>query len=76
VAEINLNDINYFKGQTMTTLNTGNKTSFHEAVVENVDSVIYLVENEGVNLQKDTTFDKPSHIRLLKINEYQNMRNF
>jgi hypothetical protein len=51
MAELNPNDINYFKGQTITDPNTGNKTSLH-------DGVIYLVENEGVNLQEDTTFNK------------------
>jgi hypothetical protein len=76
VTELNPNDINYFKGQTMTNPNTGNKTSLHDAVVENVDGLIYSIEKEGMNLQKDTTFDKTSHIRLLKINEYQNMRIF
>jgi hypothetical protein len=57
-AEHNPNDINYFKGQTITDLNTGNKTSLHDAVVDNVDGVIYLVEKERVNLQADTYFQQ------------------
>jgi hypothetical protein len=58
MAEYNPNDINYFKGQTITDPNTGNKTSLYDAVVENVDCVIYLVERERVNLQEDSTFNK------------------
>jgi hypothetical protein len=58
MAELNPNDINYFKGQTITDLNTGNKISLHDAVVDNVDGVIYLVEKEGVNIQEYTTFNK------------------
>jgi hypothetical protein len=58
MAELNPNDINYFKGQTITDPNTKNKTNPHDAVVENVDGVIYVVEKEGVNLQEDTNFDK------------------
>jgi hypothetical protein len=57
MGEHNLNDINYFKDQTITDFNSGNKTGLHDAVVENVDGVIYLVEKEGVNLQEDTTFN-------------------
>jgi hypothetical protein len=49
MAELNPNDINYFKGQTITDPNSGNKTTLHYAIVENV---------EGVNLQEDTTFNK------------------
>jgi hypothetical protein len=30
MAELNLNDINYFKGQAITNPNAGNKTSLHE----------------------------------------------
>jgi hypothetical protein len=58
MAELNPNDINYFKVQTTTNPNTGNKTSLHDAVVENVDGVIYLVKKERVNLQEVTTFNK------------------
>jgi hypothetical protein len=58
MVELSPNDIKYFKGQSITDPNTGNKTSLHDAVVDNVDSVIYLVEKEGVNLQEDTTFNK------------------
>jgi hypothetical protein len=72
MAEINLNDINTFKSQTITVPNTGNKTSLHDAVVENVDGVIYLIEREGVNVEEDTTFDENFgylDIWLLKIKE-------
>jgi hypothetical protein len=31
------------KGQTITNPKTGNKTNFHDGVVENVDCVIYLI---------------------------------
>jgi hypothetical protein len=58
MAELNPNDINYIKAQSITDPNTGNKTSLHDAVVENVEGVVYLVEKEGVNLQEDTTFNK------------------
>jgi hypothetical protein len=58
MAELNPNDINYFKGQTVTNPNTGNRTRLHDTVVDNVDGVIYLIEKEGVNLQEDTTFEK------------------
>jgi hypothetical protein len=55
MPELNPNDINYFKGQTITDPNTGNKSSLHDVSVDNVNSFIYLVEKEGVNLQEDTT---------------------
>jgi hypothetical protein len=58
MAEVNTNDINYFKCQTVTNPNTGNKTSLHDIVVENVDGAIYLIEKEGLNVEEDTTFDK------------------
>jgi hypothetical protein len=58
MAKINPNDINYFKGQTITDPNTGNKISLHDVVVENVDGVIYGIEKEGVNVEENTTFDK------------------
>jgi hypothetical protein len=45
MAELNPNDINYFKGRTITDPNTGNKISLHCAVVENVDDAIYSVQN-------------------------------
>jgi hypothetical protein len=41
-----MSNINYFKGQTMSNPNTKNKTNLHNGVVENVDSVIYLIEKE------------------------------
>jgi hypothetical protein len=44
MAEMNPNDINYFKGQTIIDPN-GNKQTLHDAVVENVDGVIYAVQN-------------------------------
>jgi hypothetical protein len=40
MAELNPNDINFFKGQTIIDSN-GNKVILHDAVVENVDGVIY-----------------------------------
>jgi hypothetical protein len=58
MAELNPNDIYYFKWQTITDPNTENKTSLHDTVVDYVDSIIYLVEKEGANLQGDTTFNK------------------
>jgi hypothetical protein len=57
MAEMNLNDISYFKGQTIIDPN-GNKLTLHDAVVENVDGVIYAVQNEGVNVETNTNFDK------------------
>jgi hypothetical protein len=58
MADINSNYINYFKSQTITDTNTRNETNLHDAVVENINGVIYLIEKEGVNLEGDTTFDK------------------
>jgi hypothetical protein len=58
MKELNPNDINYFKGQTITDPNTGEKKSLHDAVVDNVDGLIHLIENEGVKLEEDTTFEK------------------
>jgi hypothetical protein len=57
MAEMNRNDINYFKGQTIIDPNE-NKRTLHNAVVENVDGVIYAVQNEGVNVETNTNFDK------------------
>jgi hypothetical protein len=36
----------------------GNKLSLHDAVVENVDGVIYAVQNEGVNIKENINFEK------------------
>jgi hypothetical protein len=57
MAEMNPNDINYFKGQTVIDPN-GNKLTLHDAVVENVDGVIYAVQNEGVNIEENINFEK------------------
>jgi hypothetical protein len=62
MAEINPNDINYFKGQTITDPNIRNGRSIHDGVVENYDCVIYLIEKEGANVKEDTTFDKTTAI--------------
>jgi hypothetical protein len=57
MAELNPNDINYFKGQTIIDPH-GNKQTLHEAVVENVEGVIYAVQNEGVNIEENINFEK------------------
>jgi hypothetical protein len=57
MAEMNPNDINYFKGQTIIDPN-GNKQTLHDAVVENVDGVIYAVQSEGVNIEENINFEK------------------
>jgi hypothetical protein len=57
MAELNPNDINYFKGQTIIDSN-GNKQTLHDVVVENVDSVIYAVQNDGVNIEENINFEK------------------
>jgi hypothetical protein len=57
MTKINPNDINYFKSQTTTDPNSGNKTGLYDDV-ENFDGVIYTIEKEGANLQEDTTFGK------------------
>jgi hypothetical protein len=57
MAEMNPNDINYFKCQTIIDPN-GNKLSLHDAVVENADGVIHPVQNEGVNIEENINFEK------------------
>jgi hypothetical protein len=57
IAEINPNDINYFKGQTIIDPNE-NKLTLHDADVDNVDCVIYAVQNEGVNIEENINFEK------------------
>jgi hypothetical protein len=58
MTEINPNNINYFKNQTTTNPNTGNKTSLHDDVVKNFDGVIYPIEKNGANLLEDTSLGK------------------
>jgi hypothetical protein len=57
MAELNPNNINFFKQQTIIDPN-GNKVILHDAVVENVDGVIYSVQSVGVNIEENINFEK------------------
>jgi hypothetical protein len=76
MAEINSKDINYFKGHTIINPNSRYKTCVHDAVVENVDGVIYTIEKEGVNVEKDTSFYKNFGHLVVKYKVLGESKNF